>query len=99
MQELPNCNSHVTHFENPVKIIHARIHSNLELDISNCQFGFRNGVGTKEALYNLLRFIMQKKIVGRKSVGRRRTSCLKTLSKWFVATSKQFISAPQSNWL
>lgn len=36
-----------------LKIIHTRIRSKLELDISESQFGFRNGVGTREALFSL----------------------------------------------
>ena len=36
-----------------LKIIHTRIHRKLEIDISDTQFGFRNGVGTREALFAL----------------------------------------------
>lgn len=34
-----------------LKIIHSRIYKKLEIDISENQFGFRNGMGTREALF------------------------------------------------
>lgn len=36
-----------------LKIIHNRIFRTLERDMSNTQFGFRNGMGTREALFGL----------------------------------------------
>lgn len=36
-----------------LKIVHTRIRNKLEMDISSTQFGFRNGVGTREALFSL----------------------------------------------
>lgn len=36
-----------------LKVIHARIYRKLEQDISDTQFGFRNGLGTREALFAL----------------------------------------------
>lgn len=36
-----------------LKIIHGRIARTLEYDISDTQFGFRNGMGTREALFGL----------------------------------------------
>jgi hypothetical protein len=36
-----------------LKIIHSRVHRKLEMDINNTQFGFRNGLGTREALFAL----------------------------------------------
>lgn len=35
-----------------LKIIHNRIRAKLEMDISDSQFGFRNGMGTREALFS-----------------------------------------------
>lgn len=39
-----------------LKIIHSRIYNKLENEMSDTQFGFRNGLGTREALfcYNVL---------------------------------------------
>lgn len=34
-----------------LKVIHKRINKKLEENISNTQFGFRNGFGTREALF------------------------------------------------
>ena len=34
-----------------LKVIHNRIYRKLDSNISDCQFGFRNGVGTREALF------------------------------------------------
>lgn len=36
-----------------LRIIHGRIHRKLEQEISSSQFGFRNGLGTREALFSL----------------------------------------------
>ena len=36
-----------------LKIIHKRIYRKLEEDISNTQFGFREGLGTREALFGI----------------------------------------------
>lgn len=36
-----------------LKIIHKRIYRRLEEDISNTQFGFREGLGTREALFGI----------------------------------------------
>lgn len=36
-----------------LKVIHNRIYKKLEMDISDTQFGFRSGLGTREALFAL----------------------------------------------
>lgn len=36
-----------------LKVIHTRIHRKLDVDIGDTQFGFRNGLGTREALFAL----------------------------------------------
>jgi len=36
-----------------VKIIHKRIYRRIEEDIGNTQFGFREGLGTREALFGI----------------------------------------------
>jgi len=36
-----------------LRIIHARIRSKCEWDMDDSQFGFRNGFGTREAIFRL----------------------------------------------
>lgn len=37
--------------ETLLKVLHGRTHSTIELDITDTQFSFRNGVATREALF------------------------------------------------
>lgn len=36
-----------------LKITHNKIYKNFEAEIGNTQFGFRNGMGTREALFGI----------------------------------------------
>lgn len=47
-----------------LKIVHGRLYPKLEQYISDTQFGFRNGVGTREALFSLNVLVQRSRDVG-----------------------------------
>lgn len=57
-----------------LKIIHKRIFKKCEIDLDDAQFGFREGMGTREALFSLSVEINKKRLSSVLSTTRRRST-------------------------
>lgn len=64
MQRIPHNQHHESFTKTLSKELHRRIYKNCEFRISQYQFGFVNGVGTREALFTVQTLVQRIEMQG-----------------------------------